>query len=79
MTVAHIVFSARQLEQAQALPRRCMDTVIASATDTPVSYWRTLRAEGVGPDYLTTVNGRVFYKRESVLNYIHAHLWRPES
>lgn len=71
---AHIRFSEKQLRQAQSLPRLCMDTVIASATDTPVSYWRGLRAVGEGPEHVTTVAGRTYYRRDSVLNYIHAHM-----
>ncbi len=53
-----------------------MDTVVASATDTPVSYWRELRLNGMGPEYETNVSGKVFYHRDSVLHYIHQHMKR---
>lgn len=65
-----IVFTEEQLEQARSIPRKSMDTVVASATDTPVSYWRELRLNGMGPEYETNVSGKVFYHRDSVLHYI---------
>lgn len=61
-----IVFTEEQLEQARSIPRKSMDTVVASATDTPVSYWRELRLNGMGPEYETNVSGKVFYHRDSV-------------
>lgn len=71
-----IVFTEEQLEQARSIPRKSMDTVVASATDTPVSYWRELRLNGMGPEYETNVSGKVFYHRDSVLDYIHQHMKR---
>lgn len=71
-----IVFTEEQLEQARSIPRKSMDTVVASATDTPVSYWRELRLNGMGPEYETNVSGKVFYHRDSVLYYIHQHMKR---
>lgn len=69
-----IVFTEEQLEQARSIPRKSMDTVVASATDTPVSYWRELRVSGEGLEYETSVSGKVFYHRDSVLHYIHQHM-----
>lgn len=69
-----VVFTEEQLEQARSIPRKSMDTVVASATDTPVSYWRELRVSGEGPEYETSVSGKVFYHRDSVLHYIHQHM-----
>lgn len=73
-----IVFTEEQLEQARSIPRKSMDTVVASATDTPVSYvLSTLTPErggGFGHEYETSVNGKVFYHRDSVLHYIHRHM-----
>lgn len=71
-----IVFTEEQLEQARSIPRKSMDTVVASATDTPVSYWRELRLNGMGPEYETNVSGKVFYHRDSVLHYIRQHMKR---
>ena len=71
-----IVFTEEQLEQARSIPRKSMDTVVASATDTPVSYWRELRLNGMGPEYETNVSGKVVYHRDSVLPYIHQHMKR---
>ncbi len=71
-----IVFTEEQLEQARSIPRKSMDTVVASATDTTVSYWRELRLNGMGPEYETNVSGKVFYHRDSVLHYIHQHMKR---
>lgn len=71
-----IVFTEEQLEQARSIPRKSMDTVVASATDTPVSYWRELRLNGMGPEYETSVSGKFFYHRDSVLHYIHQHMKR---
>ena len=45
-----VVFTEEQLEQARSIPRKSMDTVVASATDTPVSYWRELRVAGRAPN-----------------------------
>ena len=69
-----VVFTEEQLEQARSIPRKSMDTVVASATDTPVSYWRELRVSGEGPEYETSVSGKVLYHRDSVLHYIHQHM-----
>lgn len=69
-----VVFTEEQLEQARSIPRKSMDTVVASATDTPVSYWRELRLNGMGPEYETNVSGKVFYHRDSALHYIHQHM-----
>lgn len=67
-------FSIIQLQQAQGLPVKAMEGVVASALDISVLTLREWRHAGIGPEYETTVGGLTLYTRRAVLSYVHQHL-----
>ncbi|MBW3080670.1 hypothetical protein [Bifidobacterium saguinibicoloris] len=70
------LFSRSQLAQARGLTPTAAESVVAAATDTPVSQWRQWRKDGTGPDYQTTVSGQTVYRRDVLLAFIMQHMDR---
>lgn len=68
------VFTAQQIENAKAMPKRCTEPGTAACMGVTVAALADWRRHSVGPTYETQVKGATVYERRHVVDWMYRHM-----
>lgn len=68
------VFTAQQIENAKAMPKRYTEQCAAACMGVTVAALADWRRHSVGPTYETHVKGTTVYERRHVVDWMYRHM-----